>query len=435
MWDIDSTSELLRGMSDAADPDELLRLLLGHIRRTVDLDRALVLSREGLEFPAFRVILHSECGDHGFTSRVVSPDTVCAGGLLADLLYAGQFRKIPTLAVDAAEPSHALLRGSGSLLAFPLFDHADSVGMVVLLGPSVHDCKPTELCGLAIMGALLQRADQADHLAQQLRAACRALDAELASAANVQRWLLPPTAPPSTGVSTAASYRTAQRSGGDYYDAGPLPDGRFGVMIADVSGHGAAAAVLMAIVRTIVHDEVDRSQVVGPAALLDHADIRLSVLGLSSRGWFVTAFSASLDTVTGEFTYSCAGHPPPRLLRARDRTATPLDGANALPLGLFDERPARTEEAVMLEPGDVVVFYSDGITEARSPEGEFFGVARLDQVLRELPQDAPPDAAIKAIEGAVDKFAGFAGLLDDQTLLAVRWQGATEIACPRPQGS
>jgi phosphoserine phosphatase RsbU/P len=422
MWDVDSTNELLRDMSGATDPDELLSHILGHVRRSVDLDRALVLSRAGMTFPQFRVILHAERGKKGFTTIADDPDIDHAGGLLADLLYAGRFRKIPTPTLDAGEPSLALLRGARSLLAFPLFDRGDSVGMVVLLGPSVDDCKPTELCGMAIMGALLQRASVAHEVTRELETTCRAFDAELAAAANVQRWLLPPTTLPTAGVCVAASYRTAQHASGDYYDAGELPDGRFGVLIADVSGHGAAAAVLMAILRTIVHDEVDRSRVYGAAALLDHADDRLCALGLPSRGAFVTAFSGSLDTASGAFSYSCAGHPPPRLLRARGQTVVSIDGASTLPLGVLEQRPQRQEETVQLEHGDLIVFYSDGVTEARAPNGEFFGVARLDRVLCELPEHPTPEMVVDAINDAVRGFAGVGAPTDDQTLLAVRWR-------------
>jgi sigma-B regulation protein RsbU (phosphoserine phosphatase) len=271
---------------------------------------------------------------------------------------------------------------------------------------------------------LLQRADRAWALTRKLEATCRALDAELAAAASVQRWLLPPPTPPTAGVCVAASYRPAHHAGGDYYDAGELPDGRFGVLIADVSGHGAAAAVLMAILRTCVHDEVDQSPIAGPAAILDYADNRLCTLGLPSRGWFVTAFSGMLNTATGMFSYSCAGHPPPRLVRARDRTITPLDGASALPLGVLEDSPQRAEESVILTAGDLLVLYSDGITEARSPGGEFFGVARLDQVLGELPDPVTPETAVEAIQRAVEKFAGAAAASDDQTLVAVRWYGS-----------
>lgn len=290
-------------------------------------------------------------------------------------------------------------------------------------------------------GELLRGKSAADEprelLIARLEATCRALDAELAAAASVQRWLLPPLTAPPADIRVAASYRTATRSGGDYYDAGELPGahgaggngvggvGLFGVMIADVSGHGAAAAVLMAILRTIVHDGVDRSRIVGPAALLDHADERLCSLGLASRGWFVTALSACLDTATGVLTYSRAGHPPARLLRGgrgRERTIIPLLEAGTLPLGVLDEHPARGEASIALAPGDLIVFYSDGITEARSPTGEFFGVDRVDRTLRELPQQATPELAIDAINEAIRGFAGGGAPSDDQTLLAVRWR-------------
>jgi sigma-B regulation protein RsbU (phosphoserine phosphatase) len=424
MWDIDSTSELLRAMSGATDPDELLRLILGHVRRRVDLDRALVLSREGLRPPSFRVTLRAESGDRLLTPTVDAPDVSGAGGLLADLLYAGRFHSIPSLALDSADPSHALLRDSRSLVAFPLFDHGVGVGMVVLLGPTPHDFETTEICGLAIMGALLQRADRTHALTRQLEATFRVLDAELAAAADVQRWLLPPPTLPTAGVSVSASYRTATHAGGDYYDAGELPDGRFGVLIADVSGHGAPAAVLMAILRTIVHDELDQSRVAGPAPLLDYADDRLCKLGLARRGAFVTAFSGALDPGTGEVRYSRAGHPPPRLLRARERIVTPLDGASSLPLGVLRGRPGRSEESALLEPGDLLVFYSDGITEARSPGGDLFDLARLDRTLLDLRDPVTPDAAIEAIRLAVEEFTGASPASDDQTLLAVQWKGA-----------
>ncbi len=268
-------------------------------------------------------------------------------------------------------------------------------------------------------------AQSRDELIRELETTCRALDAELAAAASVQRWLLPPLTSPGPDIRGAASYRTAQHASGDYYDAGELPDGRFGILIADVSGHGAAAAVLMAILRTVVHDEVDRSRVFGAAALLDHADDHLCALGLPSRGAFVTAFSGSLDTSSGEFSYSCAGHPPPRLMRARATggpTITPLDGASTQPLGVLEDRPPRREESIRLEPGDLLLFYSDGITEARSPTGEFFGVARLDGALCELPEHASPEQTIDAINEAVLGFAGAGAPSDDQTLLAVRWR-------------
>ncbi|MBX3376813.1 MAG: PP2C family protein-serine/threonine phosphatase [Phycisphaeraceae bacterium] len=425
MWDTDSTASLLRGISNTTDPRDLLRHLLAHVRGSFNVQRAIVLSREGLAYPRFRVVFSAEGNDNGAITVADGSDSPAAGGLLADLLYTGQFRRVTPLVVSDMEPSRSLLKDCRSLIAFPLFERGVATGMVVLLGPSVSNCSDQELCGLAVMASLLQRADLADRLAKQIEVTCRALSNELAAAANVQRWLLPRPGPSIDNIDVAASYRTAQHCGGDYYDAGQLPDGRFGVLIADVSGHGAAAAVLMAILRTIVHDEVDRSHVYGAAALLDHADDRLCALGLPSRGAFVTAFSGSLDIGRGTFRYSCAGHPPPRLVRARaggDPAIMPLDGASTQPLGVLEERPPRQEELTQLEPGDVLVFYSDGVTEARAPSGEFFGVARLDRALLQLPEHPTPRMAVDAISEALHTFAGVGAPTDDQTLLAVRWR-------------
>jgi phosphoserine phosphatase RsbU/P len=437
MWNIDSTTELLKHMSAAAEPGELVRLFFEHVRRSVHVERALVLSSAGMTAPQYRIV-RSVNWDADRGSVLAESAEVREGGLLARLLYTGSLQNIADLQRGQEplperpegccaqrfltplqdDPAFDLLQGSRSVLAFPLFEKGAGAGMVVMLGPSPQTCNNTDLCGLAMMGALLDRATQAQTLARQLESTCRKLDAELQAAADVQRWLLPPSMPAVANTSIATSYRTARHSGGDYYDLGELPDGRLGVLIADVSGKGAAAAVLMAVLRTILH-ELGLSRVTGPAALLDYADTRLCALGLSQRGAFVTAFTCVLDPATGTLTYSSAGHNPPRLLRVRQRTVVPLDGASTTPLGLLDEPCTHTEETVVLMPGDLAVLYTDGLTEARSAEGEFFGDDRLDEILRALPEPATPAAAIEAVARAVGEFAGAGPLSDDQTLLAL----------------
>jgi sigma-B regulation protein RsbU (phosphoserine phosphatase) len=319
------------------------------------------------------------------------------------MLNLGEFQRIDNFEPDPSDPAFDLLSGSRSLIAFPLFDNGASNDLVVMLGgwPRAYDT--AELCALATASSLLGRAIEALKLADELEHVCRALDAELKAAADVQRWLLP-SLPKLDDVAIAASYRTARYSGGDYYDVGRLPDCRIGIFIADVSGKGAAAAVLMAVLRSIVHDEMDIANVTGPAALLDYADGQLGALGLARRSAFITAFCGVLDPTSGDFTYSCAGHNPPRILRAQDRNVTSLDGARTLPLGILDEPIPHMEEVAVLMPGDVALFYTDGITEARSPSGEFFGVERLDQILRELAAPVTPDAAVQTIAEAIATF-------------------------------
>jgi sigma-B regulation protein RsbU (phosphoserine phosphatase) len=416
MWEIRSTARLLKSMSQSTDPGELVRLFLDHIRQSVEVRRALVLSSVGLSSPQYRIVHNVNCIESSNSSATTGE--LRQGGVLAGILYLGELQNIPNFSPDDCDPAFDLLQGSRSLMALPLFEKGSTVGVVVLLGSSPQAQTPDDLCVLATITSLLGRAIEAQKLANQLEVACRALDSELKAAADVQRWLLP-SLPAIHAPGIAASYRTARYSGGDYYDVGLLPDGRLGILIADVSGKGAAAAVLMAVLRSIVHDEVDRTRTIGPAALLECADRRLCTLGLSRRGAFVTAFCGSLNLVSGELIYSCAGHNPPRLLRLRTRTVTPLDGARTFPLGLVDEPHMHLEETAELMPGDLALLYTDGITEARSPAREFFGVERLDQILCDLPDPITAETAVECIAKAVARFEGGESPADDQTLVAV----------------
>jgi sigma-B regulation protein RsbU (phosphoserine phosphatase) len=417
MWNIESTTVLLKEMSQSTEIGELVRLFFEHVRRSVDVQRALVLSSAGVSPPRYRLVHNVNCDDES-TGPVSTINEIREGGLLAAILYDGKFQNLTDFRPDASDLAFDLLRGYLSLMAFPLFENGTSAGMVVLLGASSRPPQPADLCVLGMISSLLGRAIESQKLATQLQATYRALDSELQAAADVQRWLLPSLpALPNTGI--AASYRTARYSGGDYYDVGQLPDGRLGVLIADVSGKGAPAAVLMAVLRSIIHDAVDRAQFRGPAALLDYADDRLRVMGMPRHRAFVTAFCGTLDVDTGALVYSCAGHNPPRLLRMRDRTVVALDRARTLPLGLIDEPTTHAEETVLLTPGDLALFYTDGITEARSPAGEFFGVERLDQILRDLPPEVTPDGAVQAITKAIAGFSEDGTPADDQTVLAL----------------
>jgi phosphoserine phosphatase RsbU/P len=416
MWDIQSTARLLKEMSQSTEPSELVRLFFDHIRQSFDVQRALVLSSTGLSAPQFRLVHNVNC--IGSSTSVATMDELRQGGFLAEILYLGEFQNIPNYSPDACDPAFDLLQGSRSLMAFPLFEKGSNVGMVVVLGTSPQSHSPADLCVLATITSMLGRAIETQKLADQLEVARSALDSELKAAADVQRWLLP-SLPTLDDIGVAASYRTARHSSGDYYDVGRLPDGRLGVLIADVSGKGAAAAVLMAVLRSIVHDEVDRTRIIGPAALLDYADSGLRALGLAERGAFVTAFCGVLNPDTGELIYSCAGHNPPRLLRVRTRTVTSLDGARTFPLGLLDKMHTHTEETAVLAVGDLALFYTDGITEARSPAGDFFSVERLDKILCNLPGPITADAAVEDIAKAIARFEGEGSPADDQTLVAL----------------
>ncbi len=248
------------------------------------------------------------------------------------------------------------------------------------------------------------------------------LDAELKAVGEIQRSLLPLKLPAIPGLELAASYQPSRRAGGDYYDFFRLPPEhpddmrvRYGILIADVSGHGSPAAVLMAVTHSIAHGfEKPTSP---PGELLGFVNRRLCDGYTTDTGRFVTAFYAIYDPSTRELTYSSAGHNPPRLRPAGATKFEPLDQAQGYPLGIVreEEYPIVVQR---LQIGDTVAFYTDGITEARGEGDEQLGLERLDAALS-APESGDPDEMLAAAMSAVRTFAGEVPE-DDRTLLVIR---------------
>lgn len=131
---------------------------------------------------------------------------------------------------------------------------------------------------------------------------------------------------------------------------------------------------------------------------------------------FVTAFCGVFDSKTGVLDYSCAGHNPPRLVRHNSPKIGDLDRAQSVPLGL-DPQAQFLQASIGLSSGDTVLLYTDGIVEARSADGDWFGLKRLDQVLRDTPLPRGSQSMVKAVCDAVEAFAWDGTLQDDQTLV------------------
>lgn len=417
MLNAQSAVEMMRALSLATDASQLARVFAGFLRDTTCVNRGLVVRCVDPAHPHFRVEL---CADWDTSNRRMTeshPDTIRRGGLIGELLQAGQLRIIPRLAVSPHDSARDLLDGFQSLVAFPLFDAGRATGAMIMLCRHPWDIDSPTLCELAVMGGLMDRAICTQNLARELQESCMALDRELTAAAEVQRWLLPSNLPAVDGVSLAASYRTARRSGGDYYDALILPDGNLGMIIADVSGKGAPAAVLTAVVRTIVHSGpfVWRS----PAALLQNLNAKLSDLELAQRGAFVTAFCAILDVTTGKLIYSSAGHPPPRMIRTESPTILEVDAGASLPLGI-DAATRYFNSCALLMPADTLVMFTDGVIEATSAAEQLFGIGRLDGAIQEASRNRPNET-VRRILRAVETFSGDTAQADDQTLLVLQF--------------
>jgi len=237
---------------------------------------------------------------------------------------------------------------------------------------------------------------------------------ELEVASQVQMSALPAELPANEFFDVKARVIPAKEVGGDFYDYFQIDDHRLAIAIADVAGKGIPAALFAMVTRALIKSVV--SQYESPAAALRAVNEQLCDGNDSCV--FITTFFGVLDLRSGAFLYSNAGHNPPRLLRAKGdlEVVAPTDN---LVLGI-DDGEAYANAEVQLYPGDALILYTDGVTEAENAEEEEYGDHRLDQVLAAA-GSADSAATIEAIVSSVRDFAGEAQQSDDITCLVSRF--------------
>jgi serine phosphatase RsbU (regulator of sigma subunit) len=246
------------------------------------------------------------------------------------------------------------------------------------------------------------------YLERELRRNRDRLDRELADAAELQRLMLPQAMPPGF----AAHYRTSRHAGGDYYDVMRLDDTRLSFIVADVSGHGASAAIVMAMIRTLFHTLGEAAA--DPAAALRAIDAQFDFLRDSAV--FTTAVYGVVDTARRTIRFASAGHPLPLVWRSGEETTT-LRCEGGLPL-LF-ATPAQMPTAEHnLSAGDRILVYTDGITDRQAPSGDMFETERLAAAFtRSARRDAR--GVVDQVVGELEAFARGVEAGDDQTLLVI----------------
>lgn len=243
------------------------------------------------------------------------------------------------------------------------------------------------------------------------------LEKELDMARRVQVSLLPRRMPEVTGWEFVAHWKPARQVGGDYYDMIPLESGQIGLVIADVTDKGMPAALFMAFTRSIIRSNLDNTPF--PAAGITRAN-RL-ICQESDNGLFVTMFYGLLNPFTGELIYVNAGHNPPILVTTSGETpavSTTWLTNTGMALGIQEEVIYK-QGSIMLNPGDFIAMYTDGVTEAMDAGDEQFGMERLQRVLLEN-QEKPAAEIASALEMALDQFTGGLPPSDDITIVITK---------------
>jgi sigma-B regulation protein RsbU (phosphoserine phosphatase) len=347
----------------------------------------------------------------GFVCIPCSLSTVIAG-LLGGAIYKlnkGGFVPI-WQAVLFAIFMESLHMGLTLLIAKP-YEEALAVVKEVALPMIAANAVGVAIFGFIIRNLIIERRTAAER--ESFRREIERTEYEMETARGIQQSFLPESPPRIEGFELAALNLPARQVGGDFYDFIPVSENKWGIIIADVSGKGVPAALFMALSRTLVRanvsDEITASQAIQKANHLISQEAQM--------GMFVTLFYAVLAPEQRRLHYVNAGHNPPFVVR-KDSTDVILLRANGIAMGVMDD-VALEEKEVILDSNDVVVFYTDGITEAIDGAGEQFGEKRLVETIKRN-ADLPVKDLIGAVKDAVFTFASGQPQFDDFTLVILK---------------
>jgi serine phosphatase RsbU (regulator of sigma subunit) len=399
-------NEVHRALAAPLSLEELLEAVLDRMFAYLGPEEAVIFLKKpygGVERAASRR-LPSARGDF-FYSRSLESE-VAEKGQAALVLDAQTDERF-------AAAESILSSGVRSLMAAPLLDSAGSLGMIVL-SSRIHVRRFSEqdlelLTALGSVAALrIRNLSLAEDAARR-----RALEKEMALAREIQLTLLPDHLPQIPGYSLFAANDASRAVSGDFYEFQGRDEGDEQVIvIADVSGKGMAASLLAASFDALLMGPIE----VGHPSDLICARVSKRLYLKTPPERYVTAFIAALDPGSGRVSYTNAGHNPGLIFRA-DGVVQRLE-ANGVPLGLFPAVEYQRVD-VNLGPGDLLLLYTDGITEAVNPDDDEFGLERLQAVVRQHAQE-PLVAVASWIETAVEVFADGTPYGDDRTLVMLR---------------
>lgn len=410
---------------------ELLLSLSGRIRATLNLEEILehvldaVRTAVGYDAAGIFVLHRAAPGSRsetpgqliagiaqrGFDARPPENDEMLMAGhgLVGHVIRTGEIVDVPDVTRD---PRYVEGRAATrSEIAVPILGAGETIGALNLESdrPAAFDAEDLEIlhvfadaASAAIGRAMLHR-----ELMERRR-----VEHQMRLAQAVQARLLPASAPRVPGYELGGACLPTFEIGGDYYDFLDLGEAQLGLVVADVSGKGIAAALSMTAFRSILRSLAPRRR--EPSHLAN----RLNELMPDATGEsaYVTCVYGILDTDDGCLAYTNCGHNPPLVVRARGGVERLECGG--FPLGVFTDSRYETG-LVTLEPGELVLFYTDGVVESDSPEGEQFGIERLAAVL-EASRNLPVPEVIEAIVRASRGHGGNGSFGDDFTVMLLR---------------
>jgi len=400
-------NEIARELTSILNLDELLKRIAELLRRLID-------------YQMFSILLVDPTGEklqHRFSQRFeerlhLKHDIPLGRGVVG---YAAQAKEA-VLVPDVAKSTRyiAVNPETRSELAVPLIYQEKVIGVLDLehmrRGYFTEDHKRI----LTTLAAQLAIAIENARLYEEIARQETRLERELALARELQFRLLPHSLPKMKSLDVQAKFVPARAIGGDLYDFVPYSLSRLGIAIGDVSGKGAPAAIYAALVSGILRSHAPIEP--GPAEMLSAINLSLAERRIAAQ--FVSIIYAVWDDERRTLLVANSGLPRP--LYCHDGKIEPIE-VTGLPLGLFDEADY-DELQFKARPGDMFVFFSDGILDARNRDGHSFGSARVEEIVANCVAKSA-DCVVKEIFKAVTEHAAGVDTFDDQTVVAIKVKG------------
>ncbi len=303
------------------------------------------------------------------------------------------------------------LHGAATGLVEDNIEHLDEFRLDIKTGDELED----------LSGSLKYMVGELDEYIRNLSrvtAEKERIGAELDVARHIQASMLPcifPAFPERHEFDIYASMNPAKEVGGDFYDFFMVDKSHLAIVMADVSGKGVPAALFMVIGKTLIKDHTEPGEDLGAV----FSEVNNMLCQSNSEGLFITAFEGVLDLVTGEFRYVNAGHEMPFISHAGGEFKPYKIKPGFVLAGMEDMR--YKSGSMILEPGDKVFQYTDGVTEATNADKELYGMERLENILTQSSKKSPQEI-LEAVKQNVDEFVGEAEQFDDLTMLALEFK-------------